>query len=67
MADGEDFYTNASPRITNAEIQELWDLGFALQKEHTYGAMAGPIAVYPLHKEKFKQQVMQLEKKENES
>jgi len=54
MADGEDFYTNDSPRISRAEIKEVEDLlDSLLQIEHTHGAQPGPIAVYPLHKDKF--------------
>lgn len=55
MAQGNDFYTNDSPRISKAEIEEINSLDYNLwlQKEHTYGASAGPIAVYPLHRDKF--------------
>lgn len=52
---GEEFYTNSSPRISYLEISavEYWvDVG--LQIEHTHGAQAGLIAVYPVHSDKFK-------------
>jgi len=49
---GHEYYTNMSPRITHAEIEFIEkELGVSLQIEHTYGAQAGPIAVYPLRKE----------------
>ncbi len=52
MLDGEDFYTNQNPRITNAEIQQLWDLGFMIQKESLYGAQTPAIwVVHPINKE----------------
>ena len=57
LMDGEEFYTNDSPRISHAEIKELSDLGFRLQVDHTSGAQAGPIAVYPLIKEEFEKRV----------
>lgn len=54
MLDGEDFYTNYSPRISRVEIEEVENaVDIALQIEHTHGAQAGPIAVYPLHKDNF--------------
>lgn len=54
MLDGEDFYTNCSPRISRKEISEVEKaLGILLQIEHTHGAQAGPIAVYPLRKKEF--------------
>lgn len=53
LMDGDDFYTNMAPRISHNEIKELSDLGFRLQVEHTSGAQAGPIAVYPLIREEF--------------
>jgi len=54
MLEGEDFYTNFSPRISNTEIEEIEKkLDLKLQREHTAGAIAGPIAIYPLHKEEF--------------
>jgi len=53
ILDGDEFYTNFSPRISWAEIDALGKLGFWLQTEHTYGAQAGPIAVYPLNREEF--------------
>jgi len=60
MADGDAFYTNDSPRISRAEIKEVEKLlDILLQIEHTYGAQPGPIAVYPLFKEKFKEQAKQ--------
>lgn len=55
--DGEEFYTNMPPRISQAEINELHALGFRLQQDHTSGAQAGPIAVYPLIKEEFEKRV----------
>ena len=56
MADGDDFYTNAHPRISKAEIKEVETLlDTWLQKEHMSGAHAGPIAVYPLDEEEFKE------------
>ena len=53
MMDGEEYYTNCSPRITHEEMKTLEAFGFQLQTEHTHGAQAGPIAVYPLHKDEF--------------
>lgn len=54
MLDGDDYYTNESPRISRAEIKEVEKaLEIQLQIEHTHGAQAGPIAVYPLHKKDF--------------
>jgi len=58
MLDGEDFYTNATPRISYKEIAEIKNLGLDLQKEHTYGAVAGLIAVYPLHEKEFRKRAM---------
>lgn len=57
MVNGEEFYTNRSPRISRAEIKEIdaIDVDLWLQTEHTHGAQPGPIAVYPLHKDKFKE------------
>jgi len=55
MTAGDDFFTNESPRISNAEIKELGALGFSIQKEHTHGAQPGPIAVYPLFPDKFRE------------
>lgn len=57
MVQGDDFYTNDSPRISKVEITEINSLGFDLwlQVEHTYGASAGPIVVYPLHPDKFRE------------
>ena len=57
LMDGEEFYTNDSPRISHAEIKELYDLGFRLQVDHTSGAQAGSIAVYPLITEEFRKRV----------
>lgn len=54
MLDGEDFYTNNSPRISRKEITEVENaLDIQLQRDHTHGAQAGPIAVYPLHEDDF--------------
>lgn len=54
MRDGQDFYTNSSPRISYTEIKEVQEaLGLLLQREHMFGAHAGPIAVYPLQKDEF--------------
>jgi hypothetical protein len=58
--DGEDFYTNYSPRITHAEIEELGNLGLRLQIEHTCGAQAGSIAVYPLIKSEFEKRAKEI-------
>ena len=55
MTEGDDFFTNMSPRISKAEIEEIRLLGFSLQREHTHGAQPGPIAVYPLFPDKFKE------------
>lgn len=61
MCEGEDFYTNANPRITNAEITEIEKvLDLTLQRDHTFGASAGPIAIYPLDREEFKKRVEQM-------
>ena len=57
---GEEFYTNFSPRITHAEIKELDNLGLRLQCDHTHGAEAGPIAVYPLIKEEFEKRAKEI-------
>jgi len=59
MCEGDDFFTNMSPRISLAEIEEMWALGFSIQKEHTHGAQPGPIAVYPLFPDKFKERAKQ--------
>jgi len=54
LLDGDEYYTNLSPRISWAEIEEVQNaLGTLLQVEHTHGAQAGPIAVYPLHEDEF--------------
>lgn len=60
MSEGDDFYTNCSPRITRAEIEEIKALGFALQIEHTHGAQPGPIAVYPLKNKEFLKQAKRI-------
>lgn len=62
MSNGNDFYTNDSPRITNAEVKEIEQLtGCLLQHESIHGAERGsPIAVYPLHKQKFIEAVEKL-------
>lgn len=55
MCNHEDYYTNHSPRISHKEmdiIEEFMDT--ALQIDHTHGAHAGPIAVYPVHLDKFR-------------
>jgi len=54
MLDGDDFYTNRSPRISRAEIEEIETrLGVQLQKDYTFGAIPGPIAIYPVNKVEF--------------
>ena len=54
LLDGEEYYTNMSPRISKTEIKEVENtLGTLLQIEHTHGAQAGPIAVYPLREDEF--------------
>lgn len=60
LLDGDEFYTNASPHITHGEIEELRTLGFRVQTEHTHGANAGPIAVYPLIKSEFEQRAKEI-------
>ena len=60
MTEGDDFYTNLSPRISRAEIEEIDSLGLRLQVEHTHGAQPGPIAVYPLHKNEFKERAKEI-------
>lgn len=56
MTQGDDFYTNDSPRISRAEITEVEKLlDVLLQIEHTHGAQPGPIAVYPLHRDAFRE------------
>ena len=56
----EELYTNASPRITHEEIKTLEALGFHLQTEHTYGAQAGPITIYPLHQGDFDKRAIEI-------
>jgi hypothetical protein len=53
--DGDEYYTIYSPRISKTEIGEVEKtLDVIFQIDHTYGANAGPIAVYPLKKDDFK-------------
>ena len=55
LASGDDFYTNATPRISKDEIAEIDILVSPLQVESIYGAEAGsPRVVYPLQKERFR-------------
>lgn len=62
----DDMYTNHSPRITRAEMDLVKStLGVELQIEHTHGAQAGPIAVYPLEEKKFKRRANQFLEAEN--
>jgi hypothetical protein len=57
---GGEYYTNYPPRISKAEIKELESqLDIILQTEHTYGAQAGPIAVYPLNKKEFNRKALE--------
>ena len=52
---GDCAYTNWIHRISRTEIIEFEkELDIQLQIEHTYGASAGPIAVYPLKKNDFR-------------
>ena len=57
MLNREDFYTNMSPRISLAEIDEIEELlGVLLQLDYVHGAEAGsPRAVYPLKWDEFEE------------
>lgn len=63
MCDGQDFYKEISPVITQKEINEIQKItGELLQIEKIYGAeRRSPTVVYPIHPEKFKEAVKRLE------
>jgi hypothetical protein len=45
-----ELYSKHSPRMTDAEMNELWDLGLRLQKSSCHGADTSQGYVYyPLH------------------
>lgn len=50
FCNGELFYHSHSPKITQKEVKELWDLGFILQTEWP---LHEPAMVYPLRKKEF--------------
>lgn len=63
MAEGQDFYKESSPFITQKEIEEVQNAtGEMLQIEKLYGAQPkSPTVVYPLHPEKFKEAAKRLD------
>ena len=61
LANGEELYTTDSPRITQAEIDEIEKRVDLLQVESIYGAEVGsPRLVYPLFPERFKMKAKEL-------
>ena len=61
LAQGGNLFTNSSPRITRAEIEEIETWVGLLQIESVHGAERGsPRMVYPLDLEKFRRAASRL-------
>lgn len=59
LADGEDLFTNLSPRITYDEIREIDKLVDSLQIESLHGAeVRSPRLVFPLRLDEFRKKAI---------
>ena len=57
----DDLYTNCSPRISHAEIDEIEKLGLVIQTEAMHGAESGsPRVVYALHLDQFRERAKKI-------